>query len=116
MIEERKRQKLKEVIDKRKLEHGVGMRNLPNEIEESATKDMLIFKGSEISQVDNERAKKALGKVMQPEIQLINLDEEEDRDKEAINMMMKKYTKLWKNLYYKYSNSGFNSKNVSNFD
>jgi len=47
---------------------------------------------------------------------LINLDEEEDRDKEAINMMMKKYAKLWKNLYYKYSNSGFNSKNVSNFD
>lgn len=31
-------------------------------------------------------------------------------------MMMKKYAKLWKNLYYKYSNSGFNSKNVSNFD
>jgi len=29
---------------------------------------------------------------------------------------MKKYAKLWKNLYYKYSNSGFSSKQISNFD
>lgn len=53
---------------------------------------------------------------MIPDIKLLNLDEEEDRDKEAMNLMMKKYGKLWKNLYYKYSNSGYNNKNVSNFD
>lgn len=53
---------------------------------------------------------------MLPELKLLNLDEEEDRDKEAMNLMMKKFTKLWKNLYYKYSNSGFNPKNASNFD
>lgn len=31
-------------------------------------------------------------------------------------MYMKKYQKLWRNLYYKYSNSGFSSKQISNFD
>lgn len=46
----------------------------------------------------------------------MNLEEEEDRDREAMNLMMKRYSKLWRNLYYKYSNSGFNSKNVTNFD
>lgn len=33
-----------------------------------------------------------------------------------MQLAMKKYAKVWKNLYYKYSNSGFNPKNVSNFD
>jgi len=47
---------------------------------------------------------------------LIELDEEEERDKEAVNSFMKKYQKLWRNLYYKYSNSGFSSKPISNFD
>ena len=46
----------------------------------------------------------------------MNLDEEEDRDKEAVNMFMKKYSKLWKNLFYKYCNSGFSAKPISNFD
>ncbi len=54
--------------------------------------------------------------MMMPEIKLLNLDEEENRDKDSMLAIMKKYAKLWKNLYYKYSNSGFSSKNVSNFD
>lgn len=29
---------------------------------------------------------------------------------------LKKYSKLWKNMFYKYANSGFSSKNISNFD
>jgi len=53
---------------------------------------------------------------MAPEIKLLNLDEEEDRDREAMLLVMKKYAKLWKNLYYKYSNSGFSSKNIKTFD
>jgi hypothetical protein len=47
---------------------------------------------------------------MIPEIKLIDLDEEEERDKEAIIEYFKKYAKLWKNLYYKYANSGYSSK------
>lgn len=53
---------------------------------------------------------------MIPQIKLINLDEEEERDREAVQMLMKKYAKLWRNLYYKYCNSGFSSKQISNFD
>ena len=56
-----------------------------------------------------------MSKAIQAQIKLLNLDEEEDRDKEAMTLLMKKYTKLWKNLYYKYVNSGFSSKNISNF-
>jgi hypothetical protein len=29
---------------------------------------------------------------------------------------MKKYSKLWKNLFYKYANSCFSSKQIRNFD
>lgn len=54
--------------------------------------------------------------MMIPQISLFDLDEEEDRDKEAVEMFMKKYAKLWKNLYYKYGNSGFSSKPISSFD
>jgi hypothetical protein len=57
-----------------------------------------------------------MAKMMIPEVKLLDLEEEENRDKEAMNLIMKKYMKLWKNLYYKYSNSGFSSKPVSNFD
>ena len=63
-----------------------------------------------------QKAKKQASKTLIPDIKLLILEEEEDRDREAMQLMMKKYGKLWKNLYYKYSNSGFNPKNVSNFD
>jgi hypothetical protein len=75
----------------------------------------LIFRDGEVYQ-DQEKAKKLMSKMMIPEIKLLNLDEEENRDKEGMLLIMKKYSKLWKNLYYKYSNSGFSSKNISNFD
>ncbi len=60
--------------------------------------------------------KKLMSKMVKPEIKLLNLDEEENRDKEAMIIMMRKYGKIWKNLYYKYSNSGFSSKNQGTFD
>lgn len=60
--------------------------------------------------------KKLMSKMVKPEIVLLNLDEEENRDKEAMIIMMKKYAKLWKNLYYKYSNSGYSSMKVNSFD
>lgn len=101
---------MKEVIDKRKLELGVGPKT-----EEGPGKDKLIYNDGEVEQ-EHEKIKKMMGRMMIPEIKLLNLDEEEDRDREAMNLVMKKYAKLWKNLYYKYCNSGFSSKNVSNFD
>jgi hypothetical protein len=53
---------------------------------------------------------------MIPQVRILDLDEEEDRDREAVTTYMKKYAKLWRNLYYKYGNSGFSSKQPSNFD
>lgn len=47
---------------------------------------------------------------MIPNISLWDLDAEEDRDKEAVLYFMKKYGKLWRNLFYKYANSGYSSK------
>jgi hypothetical protein len=33
---------------------------------------------------------------------VLDLDDEEDRDKEAVNEFMKRYAKLWRNLFAKY--------------
>lgn len=37
-------------------------------------------------------------------IQLVDLNEEEDRDREIINQFMKKYIKVWKYLFSRYAN------------
>jgi uncharacterized protein YcbX len=44
------------------------------------------------------------------------MEEEEERDKLGVSEFMKKYAKLWRNLFSKYANSGFSSKQVSGFD
>jgi hypothetical protein len=51
-----------------------------------------------------------------PEFKLIDLEEEEERDKEAVQAYMKKFAKLWRNLFQKYANTGFSSKQPKNFD
>ena len=81
-------------------------------------KEKLIFKDGEVLDTSEgaEKLRRAMNKMISQELKLLNLDEEEDRDKEAMNLVMKKYSKLWRNLYYKYSNSGFSSKNVKTFD
>ncbi len=56
-------------------------------------------------------------KQLKNDIELLNLDMEEIRDQESIKSVMKKYSKLWKNLFHKYSNTGFSNKGSSaNFD
>lgn len=79
-------------------------------------KDQLIYRdGGDLGE-DAEKMKKLMSKMVKPEIVLLNLEEEENRDKEAMIIMMKKYSKLWKNLYYKYSNSGYSSMKKNTFD
>jgi hypothetical protein len=41
---------------------------------------------------------------------------EEQRDAEAVQACMKKYHKLWRNLFSKYANTGFTTKVQGNFD
>ena len=111
----RRNKKLKEVLDKRKLELGIAPKTADGGSE--LVKEQLIFDTQETSGGEGtEKLRKAMNKMVNPEIKLLNLEEEEDRDREAMILTMKKYTKLWKNLYYKYCNSGFSSKNVKTFD
>jgi len=54
---------------------------------------------------------------LKTEIELLDLTLEENRDQEAIKKVMKKYSKLWKNLFHKYANTGFSNKGAAiNFD
>ena len=47
---------------------------------------------------------------------LLNLDEEEERDKHAVTIFMKKYAKLWRYLFSRYANSGHSTKHPRNFN
>ena len=71
----------------------------------------LIYKDGSI---DKERA--IMAKILTPSLKLIDLDEEEERDKEAVVLFMKKYGKLWKNLFSKFANSCFRTKQIKDFD
>ena len=51
-----------------------------------------------------------------PDMKLVDLDLEEERDKQAVLLLMKKYSKLWRNLFSKYANSCFSTKQINNFD
>jgi len=42
-----------------------------------------------------------------PAIQYVDLDTEETRDKAMIEALLRKYQKVLKNIFVKYSNSGF---------
>lgn len=53
---------------------------------------------------------------LEPELNLVDLSEEEDRDKDAVEACMRKFAKLFRNLFTKYANSGFSSKQLKNFD
>lgn len=49
-------------------------------------------------------------------LKIKDFEEEEDRDNEGLMLYVRKYNKLWKLLFSKYSNSGYSIKDVSNFD
>ena len=103
----RKNKKMKEQLEKRKLELGV-TKAIDNG-------QAMIFKEGSVDK-DNEKFKKLSSKMMTPQIEYFDMDLEEERDRESMVSFMKKYAKLWKNLFYKYANSGFSSKQINNFD
>lgn len=51
-----------------------------------------------------------------PEIELIDYDAEEQRDVDAIKIVTKKFSKLFKYLFDKYANSGYSVKAFRNFE
>ena len=40
-------------------------------------------------------------------MQWIELDDEEDVDRQAAHLFMRKYAKLWRNIFSKYANAGY---------
>jgi len=81
-------------FEKRKIEHNVATANKNDE------EKGLIFKEGEVAKMKIAEKRNGL-----PEIELFDLESEEDRDQHAIKIFLKKYSKLWKMLYYKYGNS-----------
>ena len=102
---ERQKRALKKKLQKRMIEHGVTVRNDKN-------KQMnVVFAEGEV-----EYNKVFDSHTGLPPIDLIELEDEEDRDIEAIKIFMKKYSKLWRFMFKKYANLGFSSKQIKNFD
>lgn len=88
---EKEKKALKQQLEWRKIELGVGKTaNAPILLEEGAM---------------DRKMKKIL-----PEIQLIDFSCEEEREKEAVFLYVKKYRKLFRYLFTKYANSCYSSK------
>jgi hypothetical protein len=47
---------------------------------------------------------------------LVDLNQEEDRDREIIVAFMRRNAKIWKFLFGRYANQCYSSKNLSNFE
>ena len=101
---DKEKKRLQDQLSKRKIELGVSTMNKKDE-----ARDLIFRSGSHAALKKKERE-------YLPQIVLLDLEEEEDRDKEAINGFMKKYGKLWRNFFHKYANSCYSSKVVLNFD
>ena len=109
MLEKRKAELGVETMRKALVEGGINLKAQPNE-----GFSALIYESGSVEQ-EKEQIKTV--KQLKNDIELLNLDMEETRDQESIKSVMKKYTKLWKNLFQKYSNTGFSNKGSSaNFD
>ncbi|KAL4496244.1 hypothetical protein ABPG72_012981 [Tetrahymena utriculariae] len=111
--QEQETQKEKEVLRKqlmrRSLEQGVSNFN------QRDAEGVLLFQfGSREKQIKREN------KTGLPILQYIDLDKEEQRDKDSINALLRRYNKILKNVFVKYSNTGFSvqfsNKNVNSFD
>lgn len=109
------------MLDKRKAELGVTYERKPivelagpgapgGSQSQLSSSSPLIFDDGAVEQ-DAYRLK-----TLKSSIDLVDLEQEEQRDVEAIRMCMKKYHKLWKNLFSKYANTGFSTKHATNFD
>ena len=103
--EERKFKKARRDFEKRKIEHNVGTYMKQND------EKPIIFKDGEAFKMKEMEPKHGL-----PVIDLFIPEEEEERDVNAVNIFMKKYSKLWKNLYYKYGNMLYDAKKPRDFD
>ena len=90
---ERQKRALKKKLDKRMIEHGVNYRNSKDTIHK------VVFDEGEVEYNAVFDSHTGI-----PPIYLIELEEEEDRDVQAVKIFMKKYSKLWRYMFSKYAN------------
>jgi len=102
---ERQKKALKKKLDKRMIEHGVNYRN------EKDTIHNVVFAEGEVAYNAVFDSHTGI-----PQIDLVDLEDEEERDVQAVKIFMKKYSKLWRFLFSKYANMCFSSKPINNFD
>lgn len=99
-----KKSKLNEELAKRRVEMGQ-LKNIGGKKQE--LKALIL---------DSEAPSK-FRQAFKKEIALIDMNEEEDRDKEAVQGFMRKYHKVWKYLHSRYMNQMYTTKNRDgNFD
>ena len=84
------------------IEHGVGTKNMKDD------QKSIVFKDRQGKQIKIHYDPNS--------IQLTDLENEEERDKNALKIFMQKYHKLFHHFFTKYSNVGFSNKDQSNFD
>lgn len=63
-----------------------------------------------------DNGKRNIKNPVQDQIKLIDIHQEEDRDREMIQTFMKKYAKIWKYMYTKYHNQAYSYKGKKDFD
>ena len=93
-LQNKKDARLKEELERRKVQVGVPANQSGVRQELKA----LIYKSEESYDQRTKRSNAT------DSIQLVDLNEEEDRDREIINQFMKKYIKVWKYLFSRYAN------------
>lgn len=103
--------RLKEELKRRRVEIGIhqNVGGVKQEIK------ALIYKDT------GEKPKKAATRQLRKnpldqKLQLVDLMEEEDRDREILNQFMKKYAKIWKFLFGRYANQAYSTKRGGDFD
>lgn len=90
---ERQKQALKKKLDKRMIEHGVNYRNAKDIIHN------IIFDEGEVKYNAVFDSHTGI-----PPIELVELEDEEERDVQAVKIFIQKYSKLWRALFSKYAN------------
>ena len=60
--------------------------------------------------------KRSIKNPLEDQIKLIDIDQEEDRDREMLDSFMKKYSKIWKYMFQRYHNQGYSTKGRRDFD
>ena len=105
--QELQKKALKDIIDKRMIEHGVALMNKKG----VSAPEMIIFPEGVVEQEKINETHHRL-----PEIKLVHLENEEERDRYGVNVLIIKYSKALKSLFNCYANSGHSDKANSSFE